>query len=135
MAVTPVMTKRQFETRSVTPKRDPLSQIGGLVGAAGSIVGGAASSNPFMIGAGILGGVQALRPAKSFTERIEKQQDPLISSDDAISRRVQFSNEDPLNSLREAKAALSLVGIDPQTRKLLEKPLLQALSTRAERTV
>jgi hypothetical protein len=48
----------------------------------------------------------------------------------AMDRRAQYQQQDPLQSLKEAQAALAQTDLDPQTRQNLEAPILRALQSR-----
>jgi hypothetical protein len=45
----------------------------------------------------------------------------------AMDRRAQYQQQDPMQQLQDARLALNESGIDPETRRRLEAPILRAL--------
>ena len=65
---------------------------------------------------------------KGYTQQVAPGARPEVMT--AMDRRSSFQQEDPLQSLKEAQAALAQTDLDPQTRQNLEAPILRALQSR-----
>ena len=119
MAILPV--KRE-EPKTRRAGSNLLGKVGAVAGLAGAVV----SQNPYAIGAAGAGALQAFQPAP----RIPVAQKARPETLSAMDRRQTNLQEDPMESLREAQAALSQAGLDPKTKAELEAPILQALQAR-----
>lgn len=119
MAILPV---KQEEPKTRRAGSNLLGKLGAVAGLGASIVSG----NPLAIGAAGAGALQTFQPAPSVP--IAQKGRPETLS--AMQRRQTNLQEDPMESLREAQAALAQSGMDPQTRAELEEPILKALQAR-----
>jgi len=123
MAVVNVKRKAQDVRRSGSA----LGKLGSAAGLIGSIAAIPATGGASLAGA--VGSAQSLgqQMQGSVVGRQGVKQPETMR---AMERRTEHIQEDPMESLREAQAALSQSGIDPQTRAELEAPILKALQAR-----
>ena len=125
MAVSQVKKRREAPRGSGTTFGSALGQILPVAGAAMATAatgGGAAALLPAATTALSLRGSGASRGVS------QEGTGPDVSR--AIARRSDLIQEDPMQSLVEARQALAQSGIDPKTKALLEEPILKALQSR-----
>ena len=122
MTIQSVRQKPQYERKQGSNLLDK-------VGAAASLVG-SFYSGPAAIAAVPAAAINAKRTFENtgYTQQVAPASRPEVLP--AMDRRSQYQQEDPMQSLREAQAALASSQIDFETRQCLEAPILQALSER-----
>ena len=125
MAVSAVKKRREAPRGSGTTFGSVMGQVLPVAGAA-------------MATAATGGGAAALLPAATTALSMRgagasmgvSQEGTGPEASRAIQRRSDLLQEDPMQSLVEARQALAQSGIDPQTKAMLEAPILKALQSR-----
>ena len=110
-----------------------VAPVAGIVGGAATIAGSVGTMNPVGLaggGAMVAGGLAGLNEASRMDKY--KTQNQSINMDSAMARRSQAYQNDPMQTLQQARDAIAYSNLDEQTRQQLEIPILKAMQTQSQ---
>ena len=127
MAIRSVIQEPKYEKKKGSSLLDKAAAVGSLVGTAATAIYGSGLTAG-AAGAALPGAYSAAKQTfanKGYMQQVSPGSRPEVMS--AMERRAQYQQQDPMQQLQDARLALNESGIDPETRRRLEAPILRAL--------